>query len=161
MPHGAPRQRHRTVQTSQPDWRLSAMRITDRLACWFAGACAGAVLATSVIAAPSAADASASSGPATPTVSLPPPGQHGFPFLSTVFDLEAFGYVEEEFFITGKAQAYVPVGSGDLSPNGRWNAIPDPGITAPYTTRLLVRRPRDPARFNGTVVVEWINESGP
>jgi len=29
--------------------------------------------------------------------------------------------------------------------------------TAPYVTRLLVRRPLDPARFNGTVIVEWLN----
>jgi hypothetical protein len=29
----------------------------------------------------------------------------------------------------------------------------------PYLTRVLVRRPTDPARFNGTVVVEWLNVS--
>lgn len=29
----------------------------------------------------------------------------------------------------------------------------------PYATRVLVRRPADPARFNGTVVVEWLNVS--
>lgn len=28
-----------------------------------------------------------------------------------------------------------------------------------YTTRVLVRRPADPARFNGTVIVEWLNVS--
>ena len=27
----------------------------------------------------------------------------------------------------------------------------------PYRTRLLVRRPADPARFSGTVVVSWLN----
>lgn len=27
----------------------------------------------------------------------------------------------------------------------------------PYTTRMVVRRPSDPAKFNGTVVVEWMN----
>jgi hypothetical protein len=27
----------------------------------------------------------------------------------------------------------------------------------PYATRMLVRRPSDPAAFNGTVVVEWLN----
>ena len=32
--------------------------------------------------------------------------------------------------------------------------------TAPYTTRLVVMRPVDPARFSGTVVVEWLNVSG-
>src|SRR5262249_53760512 len=28
-----------------------------------------------------------------------------------------------------------------------------------YQTRIVVRRPRDPAKFNGTVVVEWMNVS--
>jgi hypothetical protein len=31
--------------------------------------------------------------------------------------------------------------------------------SVPYKTRLLVRRPLDPKRFNGTVVVEWTNVS--
>jgi hypothetical protein len=137
------------------------MRITDRLACSLTGACAAAVLATSATAAPSVADASPTSKSTTPTVSMPPAGQHGFPFMSTVVNLAGFGYVEEEFLIAGRAQAYVPTVSGDLPANGRWNAMPNPGVTAPYSTRILVRRPRDPARFNGVVVVEWINESGP
>ena len=137
------------------------MRIAEQLACWLTGACAAVVLTTAATAAPSAADAPITSKPVTPIVTLPPPGQHGFPFMSTVIDLKRFGYIEEEFFIAGKSQAYVPVVSGDLSPDGRWNAMPNPGVTAPYSTRILVRRPRDPAQFNGTVVVEWINESGP
>ena len=29
--------------------------------------------------------------------------------------------------------------------------------TADYTTRMLVRRPADPKKFNGTVIVEWNN----
>ncbi|HEX8805075.1 MAG TPA: alpha/beta hydrolase domain-containing protein, partial [Acidimicrobiales bacterium] len=68
------------------------------------------------------------------------------------------GYVQEEFFIAGTAQAYVAARPwGD---DGRWDAVPNPDATAPYTTRLLVRRPTDPARFNGTVLVEWMNVSG-
>ena len=35
-----------------------------------------------------------------------------------------------------------------------------PGTTAPYVTRILVRRPAEDADFNGTVVVEWLNVSG-
>ena len=34
-----------------------------------------------------------------------------------------------------------------------------PGPTAPFRTRFVVRRPSDPARFSGTVVVEWHNVS--
>ncbi|HVN46531.1 MAG TPA: alpha/beta hydrolase domain-containing protein [Steroidobacteraceae bacterium] len=89
-----------------------------------------------------------------------PHGQHGFPFLSTVLDLGTVGYVEEEFLISGTAQAYISLTPGPLQPNGRWDSQPNPGVTAPYATRMLVRRPLDPARFNGVVVVEWLNESG-
>ena len=31
--------------------------------------------------------------------------------------------------------------------------------TSPYTTRLLVRYPTNPAKFNGTVVFEWLNDT--
>ena len=31
---------------------------------------------------------------------------------------------------------------------------------SPYTTRIAVDRPIDPRKFNGTVVVEWLNVSG-
>ena len=30
---------------------------------------------------------------------------------------------------------------------------------APYATRILLRRPADPARFSGTVLVELLNEA--
>src|SRR5690606_12569194 len=29
----------------------------------------------------------------------------------------------------------------------------------PFTTRMIVNRPKDPKRFNGTVWVEWLNVS--
>ena len=34
-----------------------------------------------------------------------------------------------------------------------------PRTTASYRTRILVRRPKNPAHFNGNVVVEWMNVS--
>ena len=95
----------------------------------------------------------------TPRVLTPPSGQHGFPLMSSALDLKSVGYVEEEYFISGTAQAFIPVDSQPLLRNGRWNVMPNPGITAPYTTRILIRRPQDPQKFNGTVVVEWFNES--
>jgi Alpha/beta hydrolase domain len=59
--------------------------------------------------------------------------------------------VEQEFRLTGLAARY---------------RLPDLPAQAecldtghPYATRLLVRRPADPARFNGTVLVEWLNVS--
>jgi hypothetical protein len=92
----------------------------------------------------------------TPAVSIPPAGLHGFPFLRAAANLASFGYTENEFLISGNAQAFV--NSGTLGTNGVWNV--SPGATAPYTTRILVRAPSNPERFNGTVVVEWLNVSG-
>jgi hypothetical protein len=92
----------------------------------------------------------------TPTVSVPPAGTRGFPFWSSSVDLDDFGYTEKEFLISGNAQAFV--NSGTLGNDGVWNI--SPGATAPYTSRILVRRPIDPRKFNGTVVVEWFNVSG-
>ena len=66
-----------------------------------------------------------------------------------VCPLETLGYVEEEFFQTGTANVYR---EGEGAPVVE---IAD----APYTTRLLVRRPRDPEKFSGNVVVEILNAS--
>ena len=41
-----------------------------------------------------------------------------------------------------------------------WNNVIPTGTTAGYTTRVVVRRPVNPAKFNGTVIVEWLNVSG-
>lgn len=92
-----------------------------------------------------------------PTVSGPVSGgTHGRPFTASLADLTASGYVEDEYFIAGTATSY---GSGKpLDSDGAWSVVPSG--TQPYKTRLLVRRPKNPARFNGTVVVEWQNVSG-
>jgi len=66
---------------------------------------------------------------------------------------DRYGYTEQEFFVHGTATSYTP--QGVLGADGRWSATP--AGTAPYETRLLVRRPADPGRFNGTVIVEWLN----
>lgn len=80
-------------------------------------------------------------------------GAHGWPFAASLDDLGALGYVEEEFFVEGEAGAFAPV--GDLGMDGRWDARP--ADTASFCTRVLVQRPADPDRFNGTVVVGWNN----
>ena len=92
----------------------------------------------------------------TPMVSPAPTGTHGFPFLSEVIDLPSFGYVEEEVFIEGTARSYVPVAPLAGITDGRWDATPT-GPTASYKTRLLIRRPTNPAKFNGIVLVDWMN----
>lgn len=70
--------------------------------------------------------------------------------------LAAASYEEHEFAAAGTASSYVA--QGELGFDGRWTFTE--GDTAPYRTRVLVRRPADPAAFNGTVVVEWLNVSG-
>jgi hypothetical protein len=60
---------------------------------------------------------------------------HNYPFFSARQDLAGYGYTEEEFFFSGTT------------------------LGGPYTSRMLVRRPTSPARFSGTVVVEWLNVS--
>lgn len=84
---------------------------------------------------------------ARPVVLVPP--DFGSPMSATVAPLQPHGFVETERFIEGQASRY---------------RITDPlhdaqriDIANPYVTRVLVRRPVDPARFNGTVVVEWLN----
>jgi len=72
------------------------------------------------------------------------------------FDLALLGYTTEEFFISGTASSYTL--AEPPSPLGVWNA--EPAATAPFTTRIVVVRPTDPKKFNGTVVIEWLNVSG-
>ena len=70
--------------------------------------------------------------------------------------LQAAGYEEAEYTSSGTATSYTS--SGDLPTDGTWSL--QPGDTADYVTRIVVRRPSDPAKFNGTVAVEWLNVSG-
>lgn len=84
-------------------------------------------------------------------------GRRGRPFGSAFRDLAAAGYVEEEYFIEGRAARYRLAGGADPAFDGRWD-VEETGIL-PYRTRLLVRRPTDPERFNGTVMVIWQNVS--
>lgn len=92
--------------------------------------------------------------PAMPQIApVPPSGRlplgsalrHGTEYV----DLDRFGYVEEEYYMVGLAPAITAAG--------------EQLFDAPYVTRLLIRKPRDPGRFNGTVVMEpfsWMGERG-
>jgi len=76
-----------------------------------------------------------------------------FPFLAAnrVFmplDLQKAGYVEEEFIVSGAANVYDWAADGSLTVKT---------AAAPYSTRILVRRPADPTRFSGHAVVEMLN----
>ena len=62
-------------------------------------------------------------------------------------DLARARYVEEEYYLSGIAPAIAADGKVVTQ--------------APYVTRFLIRKPKDPARFNGTVVIEpfsWFGE---
>lgn len=76
--------------------------------------------------------------------------------LSTGFDLAQVGYQRTEFFLTGVARSHTP--TAPLTSNGKWQVNREPFAAAGgYKTRFVVYRPTDPSKFNGTVVVEWLN----
>jgi len=92
--------------------------------------------------------------PATPSKLGPAiPGR--LVILRDNFKAVPAGYVTEEHFLSGTAKSWRFV-NGASAPQG---AI-EPAGEAPFTTRLIVVRPTDPKRFNGTVLVEWLNVSG-
>lgn len=91
---------------------------------------------------------------ATATVEPPPvEGNGDVVLLPPGLDVSTVGYDETELFVSGTATNYTS--AEPLESDGRWTAEPDE--TAPYTTRIIVRRPADAADFNGTVYVEWMN----
>ena len=94
------------------------------------------------------ASSAAVSGPITA-------GSKGRPFSLPEADLAARGYVAEEFFFEGTATSYAPAPGAEHGMDGRWDAVEDG--TAEFRTRMLVVRPADPARCNGTAVVHWLN----
>lgn len=78
----------------------------------------------------------------------------GTPATSRARQLSTHAYVEQEVLLQGRAQHYRPLpGWGHA---GQWGVQPH-GEPHPYVTRLLVRRPADPTRFNGVILVEWLN----
>jgi len=107
-----------------------------------------------------------------PVVTGPVTGP-GSIFGASIADLSPFGYVEEEFFLEGNARCYdFKTRPGDLPPTDpgypgsfcfSLDNFPDDVMPIdtlyPYKTRIIVRRPVVPGKFNGTVVVEWLNVS--
>ncbi len=98
----------------------------------------------------------AAAGATDPVVVERPDDARGDPQIvgfRTLADLPQ-PYVEEEFFVSGGATVY----TYEESP--RPTVILPLEVAVPYKTRLLVRRPLDPERFSGTVVIEWWNSTG-
>ena len=122
------------------------------------GLAAGVRIGTA--AAGSAGAGSSGAGPrAIPTVTGPiagtTQGNHAFDaaaYQAVPIDLAARGYREDEYFLGGTANVY------------QYESVADPLDTkvrvlrrGPYTNRILVRRPTDPSRFSGNVIVELLN----
>jgi hypothetical protein len=82
-------------------------------------------------------------------------GTRGFPYSASIVDLAPYGYTESEYFVSGKAHAYAVAPGTTLGADGRWQVVS--GEDMPYKTRILVRKP-PAAKFNGTVVVEYMQE---
>ena len=101
--------------------------------------------------------ASAGASAASPTVT-PATGGGGVAVVPgfTQFDPAVVGYEQSEVFLSGMADAYQP--TAPLGTDGKYSVAAT--SSAQYTTRAVVMRPIDPGRFNGTVVVEWLNVSG-
>ena len=104
---------------------------------------------------------STSTSPSLPGVTVTGPVPVGSPTFNktlygTNFDLSKVGYEKSQFFLSGTAHSYVPV--QPLTSDGKWKIAT--GVSAPYKTRIAVYRPINPKKFNGTVVVEWLNVSG-
>ncbi|HEY2381360.1 MAG TPA: alpha/beta hydrolase domain-containing protein [Terriglobia bacterium] len=86
-------------------------------------------------------------GPVSST-GIPGNSAHDYTFFATNHELALQGYVEQEFFIQGTANRYnTPAQATGTVTDGNY----------PYKTRVVVRRPADAKRFNGTVLVEWYN----
>jgi hypothetical protein len=65
----------------------------------------------------------------------------------TPINLAQYGYVEQEYLMKGTANVYSGTTGEPLTVNA----------SGPYETRILIRRPANPAQFSGRVIVELIN----
>ena len=90
---------------------------------------------------------------AIPSVEGPlPVTEDSYPFNTASrqylpLDLGSYGYIEEEFFVSGRAKVY------------DWPeavAVPT-AYSGPYTTRILVRKPVNINEFSGNVIIELSN----
>jgi hypothetical protein len=79
---------------------------------------------------------------------IPGHTSRSYVFFASDHPLAVNGFVEEEYFIEGTANRYTTSGTST-------GTVQDSGH--PYRTRIVVRRPADEKKFNGTVIVEWVN----
>jgi hypothetical protein len=97
-----------------------------------------------LIGALAAGGAGASTVP-NPTVQGPVQGGvRGYAWNHSLYPLsgKGYSYTENEYFYSGTATNLAK------------------GVSAPYESRMLVRLPSSPRKFNGTIIVEWLNVTG-
>jgi len=114
-------------------------------------------LVSLMVAAIGLAFASLTAAPLFAADSVPPakfqevnvPGTHLLD--ASVVDLVRYGYQEQEYYASGTANRYrikKPLSAATFVDSDY-----------AYKTRIVVRKPSNPKRFNGIVVVEWYNVS--
>lgn len=109
-----------------------------------------------------------------PYVETGDPTTRDMPFLAWHTDLSVDGYTEEEFLISSNvlaagspdfgslvapAHVYEYMELLDADPANDNDQNPDVGIVSSgqYTSRVLIRKPANPANFNGVVYMEILN----
>ncbi|HEX3591304.1 MAG TPA: alpha/beta hydrolase domain-containing protein [Pseudonocardiaceae bacterium] len=85
-------------------------------------------------------------GPIPRTETSIPIGTAYFPGAPGSVDLADYGYVEDEYFLSGTANVY------QYDASGKNVEVKTPNV--PYTTVILVRHPADPHKFSGRVQLE-------
>jgi Alpha/beta hydrolase domain len=131
-------------------------RITIRKTFLFATCIATLCAISAAARGQNEAERIAARGVVLPKVTGPiPVARDSYPFMSAYHavepvDLGKLGYVEKEYFVSGRANVYDDASDGELKIRA---------AGAPYTTRILLRYPADPAKFSGNVIVELLNPS--
>ncbi|MFN2195288.1 MAG: alpha/beta hydrolase domain-containing protein [Anaerolineales bacterium] len=135
--------------------RLTAALLLCVLSIMLTAAAPAAASSPSAVTQIEPAEALSAPTPVPTVVGPLPVSEDSYPFGAADHemvpeDLSSVGYLEEEYLVSGTANVY------------SW---PEPGPAivrtpnAAYTTRMLVRRPANPAQFSGTVIVEILNPS--
>jgi len=93
---------------------------------------------------------------ATPRATVLPVSATNRPFLAAArseqpVELAAAGYAESELLVSGVANVY------DWTAGASSTQLQVRAADVPYTTRILLRRPTDPRKFSGLVVVELLD----
>jgi hypothetical protein len=80
------------------------------------------------------------------------PAERSVPFLTQAESMDYWGYVEDEYVLSGTTNVYDYVDNASQSP-----VVGVVQTDIPYATRFIVRRPANSRRFNGTVYFDILN----